>query len=878
MSDPSVSAGHSVCAVKVYTRVRPVSKIEQKAEEERGASISEHGIELEPTSIRTFSNTTAPHTYNLDGVLGQDCSQQDIYSIIANDFMADVVDGYNATIFAYGQTGAGKSYTMFGPNDLQRFEDPQAGLVPRAIYDLFSKLDLARRQKDSSEHAYQVTVSYLQIYQEAVQDLLKPNNSNMRVRESPTDGVYVEGLMQAEVTTREETLDWLRMGGKNRSFAQTACNETSSRSHTLFMVTLTQTTAEGAKRQSKLCLADLAGSEKVGKSKVTGAGFSEALTINQSLSVLGHCIKQLTSSKASHVPYRESKLTYILKDSLGGNSKTALICAVSPHPTQFAETCSTLQFAERAKQIKNSVSVNTIMSHTALVATVEKLEGDLAHKRARIRQLERDLGLPPSMRDSAGSSGTGPTPRSGLPNSTPRSASSGESEYTPRTSGTLDEAHLDSAREMFFAKQKDNKVLANEARAAAQLQREADDLAQAAMSQNTVLKERVAALESQVKSERAEAVEQAEAKFKMKESETQEAKKTVRARMESLSDQLIEEVGRLHERAEEATDSKEKATAMREDFEAKEVEYVVVQAELESLSLQKGDLQKEHQKLTESSRALTQQLHSMQNSANSNADLENKAAIQIEELQTQLNVQKDRFTDDLRQAKKEMSNHSKSKLANVKAKADAATKEQVQAETVLTETKAVVLQLQQAMEDEANKVQANLAKHNTAFTELTEKVQAAEVKMQDRDLERCNTMSELSDMMQELNQKRQANKELQEDNDKLKNELLRMKKVVSNVVEDKKKMADTLLEKDATSEQIEMLRLETKRLQENSEKAHQDAMEAHKAKDELSATLEALEQNFIRKIQVTSKSNNLSAYFPPKTPKTPKSSKSSPKV
>ena len=114
-----------------------------------------------------------------------------------------------------------------------------------------------------NEPKYAVSVSYLQIYQECVQDLLKPKNTNMRVRESPTDGVYVEGLMQAEVSTREETLEWLSLGGKNRSFAQTACNETSSRSHTLFIVTLTQTTAEGSKRQSKLCLADLAGSEKV---------------------------------------------------------------------------------------------------------------------------------------------------------------------------------------------------------------------------------------------------------------------------------------------------------------------------------------------------------------------------------------------------------------------------------------------------------------------------------------------------------------------------------------------------------------------------------------------------------------------------------------
>merc|ERR1712086_69227 len=321
-------------------------------------------------------------------------------------------------------------------------------------------------------------------------------------------------------------------------------------------------------------------------------------------------------------------------------------------------------------------------------------------------------------------------------------------------------------------------------------------------------------------------------------------------------------LGSCEELAEKHVEIATQTAVLQIELDSKNLELQKVLGDIKSITDDQQGLAQEKIKLQESTTALDGQLTQMKENENSSIAIENAAAAQIEELQAQHQMQKQRFTDDLRQAKKEMSNHSKNKLAAVKTKADAATKEKEKAEEDLEHSLAGTSELQSAMEQEAGMVHERLEKHNTAFSELTDKITAAEKTMQELDIQRCNTMSELSDMMQDLNVKRQTNKEYQEDNDNLRNELLRMRKVVSNVMAEKKQMADTLLEKDATSEQIQMLRDETKRLQDNSEKAHQDALEAHKAKDELSATLEALEQNFIRKIQVTSKSNNLSAYFP----------------
>lgn len=868
MSETSVSAGNSVCAVKVYTRVRPISKNEIREEKEiKSKAAAEHGageMELGDTFIRTVGSSAAPHTYTFDAVLPQNATQQQIYSTIANDFMEDVVDGYNATIFAYGQTGAGKSYTMFGPPDLSSFDHKDAGLVPRAVYDLFDKLALVRQQKMSVDHEYKVSVSYLQIYQEAVQDLLKPKNINLRVRESPTDGVYVEGLYAAEVENREQTLEWLRMGGTNRTFAHTACNETSSRAHTLFIVTLTQLTSEGSKRQSKLCLADLAGSEKVGKSKVEGEQFVEALAINTSLSVLGHCIHALTSRKrgASHVPYRESKLTFILKDSLGGNSKTALICAVSPHPSQWAETCGTLQFAERAKMIKNSVSVNTILSHSALVATVERLETEIVAADARISELEKELGLPSQSSSRQMSPGSSPM---GIGRDLVQDAVEGAGGEGLDPFAALDApagSELESALDLVKTVSDQNKVLANEARGAAKLHMEANKLAAAATSQNQLLKERIGELQSHIQNERASAMANLEEDHANEQSRSAHWLEDASVKVAAKSDELDSRAKQSEELQETIKESSSSSDLLRTQLQAQGTQLSTEKAQLEVARTSRQELMAIRNNLIEHRSQLAEQLNKQLMEAGTSSDADHKATEEIEALQKDLEKQKDQFNEDLRRAKKEMSAHSKTKLAAAQANLQTLIGQRDEIDKALQASQAEAELLQKQASEQSGAAAETGERTLKELEQAQELVVDTEARMQSIEQESRSTVSDLADKKAELEKKTADNETLNDDNTKLRDELLRMRKEMSNVLEEKKQMADTLLEKDATSEQIEMLRLETKRLQHSSEKAHQDALQAHKAKDELSATLEALEQNFIRKIQVTSKSNNLSAYFP----------------
>jgi len=237
-------------------------------------------------------------------------------------------------------------------------------------------------------------VALIEIYQESVQDLLNRSRdeigSSLRVRESPTEGVYVENLTWVPVSARGGIMEQLSMGLRHRRIAHTQMNAKSSRSHCLFMVNLEQENG-GEIVSSKLCLADLAGSEKVKKSGVEGAKLEEAASINQSLSTLGHCIMTLSKGKGGHVPYRDSKLTFILKDSLGGNSKTALIVACSPSMSSFEETVSTMQFAQRAKSVQNLATINRSDNLDELKNLVEKLRGELKQLREDYSTIEEQL-------------------------------------------------------------------------------------------------------------------------------------------------------------------------------------------------------------------------------------------------------------------------------------------------------------------------------------------------------------------------------------------------------------------------------------------------------------------------------------------------------
>lgn len=305
--------------------------------------------------------------------------------------------GYNATIFAYGQTSSGKTYTMEGAS----IDDPELrGIIPRTATEIFNNVMAADENIE-----FIVKVSYIEIYMERIRDLLDPYKSkvNLQVREDLQRGIFVEGMTEVCVTSDDELLSTMRDGAANRAVAATGMNEGSSRSHSVFMVTLYQRNlVNQATKAGKLYLVDLAGSEMVRKTGASGRQLEEAKTINKSLSALGMVINALTDPNSSHVPYRDSKLTRVLQESLGGNSRTALIINVSPSSYNTPETLSTLRFGNRAKSIKNKAVVNEQRSVEEYKILLAKAEKALTMQQNYIISLEARL---------SGNGDTGANPR-----------------------------------------------------------------------------------------------------------------------------------------------------------------------------------------------------------------------------------------------------------------------------------------------------------------------------------------------------------------------------------------------------------------------------------------------------------------------------------
>lgn len=290
--------------------------------------------------------------------------QEDVYNSLGEEFLDHNFEGYHTCIFAYGQTGSGKSYTMMGTPD-------QPGLIPRTCEDLFERIDAA--QNEDANIAYNVRVSYFEVYNEHVRDLLVPvvpskAANYLKIRESPTEGPYVKDLTEVPVRNIDEILRYMKNGDASRTTASTKMNDTSSRSHAVFTIMLKQIhhdmeTDETTERSSRIRLVDLAGSERAKATEATGARLREGSNINKSLTTLGRVIaaladpKQLRSGKRKDVvPYRDSILTWLLKDSLGGNSKTAMIACIAP--SDYEETLSTLRYADQAKRIRTRAIVN----------------------------------------------------------------------------------------------------------------------------------------------------------------------------------------------------------------------------------------------------------------------------------------------------------------------------------------------------------------------------------------------------------------------------------------------------------------------------------------------------------------------------------------
>lgn len=291
--------------------------------------------------------------------------QAEVYNSLGEEFLDHNFEGYHTCIFAYGQTGSGKSYTMMGTPD-------QPGLIPRTCEDLFQRIEAA--QNETPNISYHVRASYFEVYNEHVRDLLVPVVPNqppyyLKIRESPTEGPYVKDLTEVPVRNLNEILRYMTNGDRSRTTASTKMNDTSSRSHAVFTIMLKQIhhdmeTDETTERSSRIRLVDLAGSERAKSTEATGARLREGSNINKSLTTLGRVIAALADPKAGRpgkrnrdiVPYRDSILTWLLKDSLGGNSKTAMIACIAP--SDYEETLSTLRYADQAKRIRTRAVVN----------------------------------------------------------------------------------------------------------------------------------------------------------------------------------------------------------------------------------------------------------------------------------------------------------------------------------------------------------------------------------------------------------------------------------------------------------------------------------------------------------------------------------------
>uniref|UniRef100_A0A8C9Z8Z8 Kinesin-like protein n=1 Tax=Sander lucioperca TaxID=283035 RepID=A0A8C9Z8Z8_SANLU len=358
---------------------------------------SSYGVmDCEPSrkevSVRTggMNDKAARKTYTFDMVFGQAAKQIDVYRSVVCPILDEVIMGYNCTVFAYGQTGTGKTFTMEGERspdgEFTWEEDPLAGIIPRTLHQIFEKLS-----ENGTE--FSVKVSLLEIYNEELFDLLSPSddvNERLQLFDDPRNkrGVVVKGLEEVTVHNKDEVYQILERGSAKRRTASTLMNAYSSRSHSVFSVTIhmKEITMDGEElvKIGKLNLVDLAGSENIGRSGAVDKRAREAGNINQSLLTLGRVITALVE-KRPHIPYRESKLTRILQDSLGGRTKTSIIATVSPSSSNLEETLSTLEYASRAKNIMNKPEVNQKLTKRTLIKEyteeIERLKRDLAATR-----------------------------------------------------------------------------------------------------------------------------------------------------------------------------------------------------------------------------------------------------------------------------------------------------------------------------------------------------------------------------------------------------------------------------------------------------------------------------------------------------------------
>ncbi|KAI1700241.1 kinesin motor domain-containing protein [Ditylenchus destructor] len=377
--------------IRVSVRIRP----ESSGTSEKSALYSN---EL-TNSIILRANIKQEKRYRFDNIFSDKSSQERVFNNVGKRIIDGCVAGYNGTIFAYGQTGSGKTYTMIGnQGESGEFTDGSQGIIPRSLEYLFAALKI-RKEELGHSFNYSVTCSFAQLYNETLYDLLENSSSRLKIRSGDLDGAIIRSI-----NSSSDASELLQIGHQNRRKAETAMNVESSRSHAIFIVQVrTETVAGGVicRRHSKLNLVDLAGSERVVESGSTGEQLKEACHINKSLLTLARVIRSLSNDSAAYPGYRDSLLTHLLKDSLGGNARTAVIVTIRPEDRYADSTLSSLYFAENVKLVKNRAVLNeniaiegieTLKEETRRQrAEIEKLREQLDTKNNRIRLLEETL-------------------------------------------------------------------------------------------------------------------------------------------------------------------------------------------------------------------------------------------------------------------------------------------------------------------------------------------------------------------------------------------------------------------------------------------------------------------------------------------------------
>jgi len=377
-------------SIRVIFRFRPENKIE-KAKAAGGGQRECIIIKGNQVSVSKRTVPDPPGPWRFDSVLDPMVDQEAVFEGFGRDTIDEVLRGFNGTMMSYGQTGSGKTYTLFG--EMASLNCPLRGLIPRCVGYLFERLAVI------AEMAF-VKVNFVEIYKDRLQDLLSPGNSlsEPTLRQKKNGEVFMVGAEDMFVTSFEDVYQILQYGFKKRHVAATKMNMQSSRSHCVLRFTVKQEN-KGEVKESILNFADLAGSERIEKTGATGALLEEAKMINQSLSALGNVINALTSNKKVFIPFRDSKLTWMLKDSLGGNTKTTIVTTGSLAKYNLEETISTLRFAARAKNIKCNVKANVQIPRKQLMETIRKLKTDLKNSKKMIKKYrefmeEKGIELP----------------------------------------------------------------------------------------------------------------------------------------------------------------------------------------------------------------------------------------------------------------------------------------------------------------------------------------------------------------------------------------------------------------------------------------------------------------------------------------------------